>query len=158
MRNSSQAAALLLLLALLAAHAPAAADRQRDAAAPPPASYRQECGACHAAYPPSMLPAASWQRVMQNLERHYGTDASLDAATAQPLAVWLGAHAASGRRATVQPPEDRITRSPWFVREHDDVSPSTWQRPAVKSAANCSACHADAEQGNFDEQRVRIPR
>ncbi len=157
MRISSQAAALLSL-ALLALHEPAAADRPRESTAPPPANYRQECGACHVAYPPSMLPAASWQRVMQNLERHYGTDASLDVATAQPLTAWLGAHAASGRRAAVQPSEDRITRSAWFVREHDDVSPSTWQRPAVKSAANCSACHADAEQGDFDEQRVRIPR
>jgi hypothetical protein len=28
-----------------------------------------------------MLPAASWQRLMGNLPRHFGTDASLDAAT-----------------------------------------------------------------------------
>jgi hypothetical protein len=73
------------------------------------------------------------------------------------LGVWLQAHAASGRRAT-PPPDDRITRSTWFVREHDEVANSTWQRPSVKSAANCSACHAGAEQGNFDEHQIRIPR
>ena len=29
-----------------------------------------------------MLPAASWQRLMNNLPRHHGSDASLDPATA----------------------------------------------------------------------------
>jgi mono/diheme cytochrome c family protein len=28
----------------------------------------------------------------------------------------------------------------------------------VKSAANCIACHTQADQGNFDEHTVRIPR
>jgi cytochrome c peroxidase len=127
------------------------------AAEPLSAPYVQECGACHVAYPPSMLPAASWQRLMGDLPRHFGVDASLDAASAPPLTAWLSAHAGSGHRAA-PPPEDRITRSTWFVREHDDVPTSAWRRPAVKSAANCSACHAGAEQGDFDEHRVRIPR
>lgn len=26
--------------------------------------YQQECSSCHVAYPPDMLPAASWQRLM----------------------------------------------------------------------------------------------
>ena len=153
--SSHRMAALALLLALMSAHA--AADRRRDTAVPPP-EYTQECGACHVAYPPSMLPAASWQHLMANLPRHFGVDASLDAAAAQTLSLWLTAHAATGRRASPQPPDDRITRSTWFLREHDDVSPSAWQRPAVKNAANCGACHAGAEQGVFDEHDVRIPR
>jgi hypothetical protein len=155
-RLASWAAAIPLSLALMAASAPATADSVRAGPVPPPA-YVQECGSCHIAYPASMLPASSWQRLMANLKNHYGADASLDASTAQQLGAWLAAHAASGRRAT-PPPEDRITRSAWFVREHDEVAPSTWQRPAVKNAANCSACHAGAEQGNFDERQIRIPR
>ncbi|HET9207706.1 MAG TPA: diheme cytochrome c [Burkholderiaceae bacterium] len=156
-RFTSCAAFIPLSLALLAAHAPSAADGGVRAGPAPPPAYVQECGACHVAYPASMLPATSWQRLMANLQRHYGADASLDASTAQSLGVWLTAHAATGRRAT-PPPEDRITRSTWFVREHDEVAPSTWQRPSVKSAANCSACHAGAEKGSFDEHQVRIPR
>ena len=35
---------------------------------------------------------------------------------------------------------------------------ATWQRPAVKSASNCAACHTRADQGDFDEHTVRIPR
>jgi hypothetical protein len=154
---TSSAAAVCALFVLMAAHVPATADGPRVAATAPPPTYVQECGACHVAYPAPMLPAASWQRLMTNLQRHFGVDASLDAATAPPLAAWLVANAATGRRAT-QPPQDRITRAAWFVREHDDVTPSTWQRPAVKSAANCGACHAGAEQGRFDEHDIRIPR
>ena len=41
--------------------------------------YQQECAACHIAYPPRMLPAESWRRVLNGLPNHFGTDASLDA-------------------------------------------------------------------------------
>jgi hypothetical protein len=44
--------------------------------------FRAECGSCHLAYPPGLLPAASWQRIMIRLEGHFGDDASLDPATA----------------------------------------------------------------------------
>ena len=129
---------------------------------PMPAKYRQECAACHVAYPPALLPVASWRRLLSDLPHHFGTDASLDPATLQELNAWLGANAADQRRTrrgqVAVPPDDRITRSPWFVREHDDVAPATWKLPAVKSPSNCVACHRQAEQGVFDERNVRIPR
>lgn len=120
--------------------------------------YQQECAACHVAYPPGMLPAASWQRVMGSLKNHYGTDASLDAATVRDLSVWLGTHAGTYKRVKEEPPQDRITRSAWFIRKHDEVAPATWKLPAVKSAANCAACHTRADQGEFNERDIRIPR
>jgi mono/diheme cytochrome c family protein len=120
--------------------------------------YQQECASCHVAYPPGMLPAASWRRIVDGLPQHHGTDASLDAATLQQLSAWLDANAATGRRMREAPPEDRITRSAWFVREHDEVSPATWKRPAVKSPANCAACHTRADQGEFRERDIHIPR
>jgi len=121
-------------------------------------TYKQECAACHVAFPPGMLPRDSWQRLLDNLPRHYGTDASLDPATVNELATWLGANAGTYRRVHEAPPEDRITRSAWFIRKHHEVPAAAWQRPAVKSAANCTACHAQADQGDFNEHRVRIPR
>jgi hypothetical protein len=132
-------------------------------AAPLPASptpdlsrYRQECASCHVAYPPALLPAPSWQRLMDHLPQHFGTDASLDPDTVQRLSTWLQTHAAMGRAP--EPPQDRITRSAWFVRRHDEVPAAAWQRPAVKRPANCAACHPGADQGDFDEHRIRIPR
>ena len=120
--------------------------------------YQQECAACHLAYPPGMLPAASWKRVMATLPKHYGTDASLDPATVKELGAWLNANAGTYKRVREEPPQDRITTSAWFIRKHDEVSAATWKLPAVKSASNCAACHTRADQGEFNERNVRIPR
>jgi hypothetical protein len=120
--------------------------------------YTQECGACHVAYPAGMLPATSWQRLMGGLGKHFGVDASLDAAALAQLTPWLAAHAGTVRRIAENPPEDRISRSPWFVRKHHEVAADTWKRASIKSASNCAACHRGAETGEFDEDKVRIPK
>lgn len=156
--NSGALAARLLAIALLACLSGARAEGgARYAGVPASPAYQQECAACHIAYPPGLLPAASWQRLMSHLPRHFGTDASLDDATTRPLTDWLTRHA-DPRPGRAAPPEDRITRSTWFVRQHDEVSADTWKRASIKSASNCSACHSRASQGDFDEDRVRIPR
>lgn len=149
-------------LAVLAAAAqPALALAEEEhamAAVTPHPLYRQECAACHIAYPPGALPADSWRRILNNLDHHFGTNASLDPASVKQLESWLTAHAAHTGRTASAPPEDRITRSQWFIAAHDEVPASAWRRAAVKSASNCAACHTRADQGNFDERYVRIPR
>ena len=152
-------ATLIGALALLPGLLPAAAQADGGRAAVPllPA-YRQECAACHLAYPPGALPAASWQRLLADLPHHFGTDASVDPATLKQLSTWLGANAGTWRRVSGAPPQDRITRSDWFIRKHREVTAATWRLPAVKSPANCAACHPGADQGDFDEDAVRIRR
>ena len=54
---------------------------------------KNECSACHFAYPASMLPEASWEKIMGGLENHFGEDASLDAQTTQHIAEYLVAQA-----------------------------------------------------------------
>jgi hypothetical protein len=98
---------------------------------------------------------------MANLPRHFGTDASLDAAAAREIEPWLAAHAGmlrGVRRDATLPPEDRISRADWFVRQHREVPAATWRHAAVKSASNCAACHPRADQGTFNEHDVRLPR
>lgn len=147
---------------MLAAFVLHQAVRADDGPSPPRVAplpiYQQECAACHLAYPPALLPAASWQRLMGNLRRHFGTDASLDSATTQEIAKWLAANAGSTRQVRDVTPRDRITTSAWFTRQHDEVPPAAWKRPAVKTAANCAACHTRADQGDFNEHDVRMPR
>ena len=120
--------------------------------------YQQECAACHLAYPPGMLPAASWKRVMASLPKHYGTDASLDPATVKELSAWLGANAGTYQRVSEAPPQDRITTSAWFERKHRELAPEVWKRVAIGSRANCAACHTRADKGDFDEDNIRIPK
>ena len=127
-------------------------------AAPPNERWRTECGSCHVAYPPALLPAQGWKRVMAQLDRHFGTDASVDPAAASEIGAYLERHAGSARHAQAAPDSLRITETAWFVHEHDEVPAASWNNPAVKSAANCAACHTSAEQGDFRERNVRIPR
>lgn len=148
-----------LALAALSPLALADRDHERDHNVVPLSPlYTQECSSCHIAFPPGMLPAQSWQRLMGNLSKHYGTDASLDAATSATLTAWLADNAGGDRRVSEPPPQDRITRAAWFVREHREVSAATWKLPAVKSSANCAACHPQADRGDFNEHSIRIPR
>ncbi len=136
-----------------AAALPAAAD---DLRTPPDPLYKEECGSCHVAYPPQLLPQRAWDELMSGLERHFGTNASLDPKTSEAIARYLAAH--SMRRAVVTGAPPRITDTRWFRKEHDEVPPHAWTRPAVKSPANCAACHAGAEDGQFSDDDVRIPR
>jgi hypothetical protein len=131
---------------------------ERAARVPLTSTYQQECAACHLAYPPGMLPAASWQRLMGNLPRHFGTDASVDAGTRRELSAWLEANAGTAKRVSEAPPEDRLTRSTWFDRKHREVPAAAWKRASIGSASNCAACHRGATQGDFDEHAVRIPK
>ncbi len=120
-------------------------------------AYQQECAACHLAYPPGLLPAQSWNHLMGGLDRHYGTDASLDPAAVQQISHWLQANAGSYKRVQEAPPEDRITRSAWFQRKHRELDAAVWRHASVKSAANCAACHTRAEQGRFGDGELRFP-
>ena len=145
----------------LAAAGALQADEPAGARVPLLPAYRQECATCHLAYPPGLLPAASWRRLTADLPHHFGTDASVDPATLEQLSGWLVANAGAYKKVArdpTSPPQDRITRAAWFVREHDEVPPATWARPAIKSAANCAACHSRAEKGAFRERDIRIPR
>lgn len=155
---------LPLALVLGAAASPARADDNNYY--PLSASYREECGSCHVAYPPVLLSAASWQAVMNGLERHFGSDASIEPAKAREIGQFLAANAA--RRAKYESSDTngrpllRITEGAWFLRKHrdghDGITSAVWRLPSVKSPANCSACHRQAEQGDYSESAIRIPR
>ncbi len=122
-------------------------------------AYKQECAACHMAYPAGLLPAQSWKKIMEALPKHYGTDASIDDATLlASIANWLQANGGTYRRATEITASSRITDSAWFVRKHHEVSNDVWKRASIKNASNCIACHSGAEHGNFDEHAVQIPK
>ncbi len=120
-------------------------------------AYQQECGSCHLAYPPGLLPASAWRRIMSGLDAHYGSDASLDAAMAQQIGAWLEAHGGTYKRVSSAPPQDRITRSAWFERKHRRIEPAVWTHASVKSAANCAACHGRADQGDYEDDSLRYP-
>ena len=140
---------------LLAASSTFAAKMTMPADAP--ASYEAECASCHMAYPPALLSEQSWKNVMSSLSKHFGTDASVDAKTQAEITNWLIKNAATRQKYSETAPENRITKTTWFIRKHDEVRPDVWKRAGIKSPANCGACHIDAAKGIFSESNIKIP-
>ncbi|CAK0781162.1 hypothetical protein CCP4SC76_7760008 [Gammaproteobacteria bacterium] len=125
------------------------------------AAWQKECGACHLAYQPALLPEGSWRKIMEGLEQHFGTNASLDAETTAKITDYLVRHSDKtrhGDRNTLDTPM-RITETAEFKAEHaEEISPAVWKNPKIGSPANCNACHTTAEQGNYSEHNIIIPR
>jgi cytochrome b len=130
------------------------------------ATYAEECGACHDAYHPSLLPAASWGAVIAGLADHFGEDASLDQGSAREIAGWLEANAAetwdtevANRFRALAPSQPlRITATPYWQQKHAGIPDGVFARKSIRTKAHCSACHRDATSGRFDDQAIAIPR
>jgi nitrate/TMAO reductase-like tetraheme cytochrome c subunit len=122
-----------------------------------PTSYEAECASCHVAYPPALLGEQSWRNVMSGLTKHFGVDASVDPKTQAEITGWLLKNAATRQKYSEIAPDNRITKTAWFIREHDEVRPDVWKRAGIKSPANCGACHNDAAKGTFSENNIQIP-
>lgn len=131
---------------------------------PANATYQTECGACHWAFHPSLLPKASWAQVISSLDDHFGEDASLPADKAAEIAHYLEMFAseawdteAANRFRTVSQAEPaRITKTPYWITKHRQIDPAIFDDPAVNSESNCTACHRDADTGRFDDQAIAI--
>lgn len=131
-------------------------------------AYRSECGACHLAYPPFLLPPESWRAVMGSLADHFGDNAEIGEGPGQDITAFLERHAAgraSGRhaervrRATrgAETPL-RVTGTDYFRGEHHEVPRKMVEaNPEVGGFARCEACHQGAGRGSFREHDVRIP-
>ena len=145
------------LMVSLALSLPAHADRLPLPADAPP-SFTAECGGCHLPFPPALMTAPDWNRVMAQLERHYGDNASLDAKTRREIEGFLQRHAATRSRMKGAGDPPRLTRTEWFLREHRKVPEAAWRDGQVNSAANCAACHTRAEEGSFRGREIRMPR
>jgi len=135
------------------------------------ATYTEECGACHMAYQPGLLPGDAWQKIMDPvaLTDHYGDDASQSPELRREVADYLAANAAElsgksrsrafsvGDGGAGQLP--RITDTRYFCNEHHEIpSKMVTGNPDVGSFSNCNACHRGAGEGVYNEHRVRIPR
>ena len=131
---------------------------ERASAPPANAVYATECGSCHVAYAPRLLAAPAWERIVKGLDKHFGTDASVEAAKAATIAAYLLANAPRAGSKRYDPAATRITETRWFRKEHDEIAAGVFRRASVASPANCAACHPQAAQGQFNEHDVRIPR
>lgn len=135
---------------------------------PDDAKWRDECGGCHLAFHPNLLPARSWQKLMDEQNKHFGTDLGLDDATKAAVLAFLVNNAAekSSREAAFKINRSikagdtplRITETPYWVNKHREISDAVWRSSKVKTKSNCAACHQDAEAGTFEDAAMTIPK
>jgi cytochrome b len=130
--------------------------------------WHEECGSCHLAFHPNLLPARSWKKLMAEQATHFGTDLALDGATSQAVLTFMVRNAAEistteaafkiNRSIKPDATPLRITETPYWVDKHSEIAATDWRLPQVKSKINCAACHLDAEAGTFEDAAMRIPR
>ncbi|MFQ5585784.1 MAG: diheme cytochrome c, partial [Thermodesulfobacteriota bacterium] len=134
----------------------------------PNENWKAECAsACHGAFHPTLLPAASWKRIVAGLEDHFGDDASLDDETTGEILAFL--LSASAERSRTEASRKilrsirkgdipaRITDTPYWIRKHREIGDDVYQREEVVSKSNCVACHPGAEVGSFEDEDIHIP-
>ena len=133
-------------------------------------TYQEECGACHFAYQPGLLPSKSWEKLLNEkaLANHFGDNAELDTSTLNNIRDYALANAAdksnskrSRKIAVATEGVDaplRITEVRFIKRKHHDIpAKMVKENKDVKSLSMCDACHTQAKKGVFDEDTVKIP-
>lgn len=145
-----------VVIALIAAFGVARSDTEPPGPLEPgnagaPAELKQ-CGDCHMIFSSRMLPSRSWAVILSTLDDHFGEDAAIPRKDLDVIRDFLTAHAADLPDATPRErhflsallPNStplRITAMPWWNQMHSDFNFDGVKHSAVKSAANCLACH-----------------
>ncbi|GGD45139.1 hypothetical protein GCM10012288_19350 [Malaciobacter pacificus] len=131
--------------------------------------YINECASCHFGYQPGLLPSKSWDKVMNNLSNHFGTDASLDQEDFDKIYKYIMENSAEkamnykrSRRivnslASYTQDINSITKVPYIIRKHREIPKRLITQDKVKTLSNCTACHTTAKKGIYSERDIRIP-
>jgi len=140
---------------------------KRDLATVNNPTYTENCGACHFAYQPGLLPSGSWAKILKGLSDHFGEAVELDPESIKTIAEYLKTHAADNSSAKLsgkimrsigsQKPL-RITQVPYIQRKHHEIRPSVFERESIGSFSNCTTCHKTGEKGIYDDDVVTIPK
>lgn len=128
-------------------------------------SFVDECASCHILYPPHLLPKKSWEKMMANLEEHFGDDASLDEETRVAIEEYLIKNSAesSTKEASIyglKSMSDKeiiaISETPYWKKRHKKIPEKVFENESVKSKANCKACHSGIEKGLIEDENIKI--
>jgi len=130
--------------------------------------YAKECSECHFAYQPGLLPARSWEKLMSNLNDHFGDNAELSPANTKILSKYLNDNAAetSNHKRSIKISRSisksetplRITDVGYIKRKHRELSRRhVDDNPEVGKLNKCEACHTRISEGSFSEREIKIP-
>lgn len=128
--------------------------------------YEENCGSCHFAYQPELLPSASWEIILNRPENHFGESLELDVEAKSAIWGYLQANAAEHStskqsvkiiRCLGNQVPNRISEIPFIRGKHREIPAAIVKRPSIGSLSNCTACHTRAQEGIYDDDFVAIP-
>ncbi len=129
--------------------------------------FYEECKSCHTLYAPFLLPKRSWAKVMDNLENHFGDDASLELEDAVSIKEYLMKNSAEVStkesahkilKSLTNRDTIAITETPFWKMRHADIEKSFFESKEVGKVSNCKACHIGVEKGLLNDRDIKIPR
>lgn len=131
-------------------------------------TWRSACGTCHVPYHPTLLPARSWNAILDRLDDHNGMQLAIDAKTLREIREFLVTHSAEtgtteaaymiNRSIPLQETPRRITETGYWLEKHRGIEESYWTHEKVGSKSNCAGCHLDAHEGTYEDAAMRLPR
>ncbi|HEX5636126.1 MAG TPA: diheme cytochrome c [Gammaproteobacteria bacterium] len=141
---------------------------QRDFAPVTNRQYQTECGSCHFAFQPGLLPQRSWEKIMNELDQHFGDNAELDTQLRQAILYYLATNSAEHSHylrsqnlaASIRPDETptRFTDTLYFKRKHHQIPENQVKGDQENGGfSNCNTCHQNAAQGLYNELDILIP-
>ncbi len=118
--------------------------------------YLKECGACHFAYLPGLMPARDWEAVMTTLDKHFGENVQLAQPTRAALLRYLTDNADN---IPASHTTRRITAIPYVAFKHTVVKEAISRNfaIAVRKLTNCQQCHTEIENGSIGIHELYIP-
>jgi len=128
--------------------------------------YTKNCGTCHFAYQPDLLPARAWVKIINSPGGHAGGDLSLESNEKSEIERYLRQNSAEqspskrSKKILSSLGSDtpvRISEIPYIKKKHREISQDVFMRKAIGSRANCVACHRSAASGVYEDDDVVIP-
>ncbi len=133
--------------------------------------YYTDCGDCHKTYPPYMLPARSWKRIIKDLDNHFGeeiTEANISKEARTSILNYLTSNSSEYSTNKIafrfinslekdEAPK-AITKTDYWRDIHKNIDPKVFKSKKVKSRAYCWSCHEGFEQGIFKNEKISIPK
>lgn len=102
------------------------------------ATYKETCGACHEPYSSELLPYGSWERILSDLENHFGQEFEMGQSQKETITAYLTENSADRSSSSLSTrimsslggeTPTRITEVPYIKSRHRRISP------------DCSICH-----------------
>ena len=101
---------------------------------------------------------------MNDLENHFGDDASIDDKTNKEILAFLVKN--SAETSTMEASWNflnsinnkdiiAISKTDFWKERHKEIPKNLFKNNQIKSEANCKACHSDIENGLIEDENIK---